>query len=103
MLEIFFGESLFAQKVFEKAQFFMEMNDAAPFGVVLFPYFLPCFLLALVLTFACVVFCAVKKAKGVARLLRFVPFTSLVVGVFASLAVILVVGMYSIIFKGEFM
>ena len=96
-------ELAFGVETFSFLTPFESINDNLPFGYMLPSFFFPVLIYACVVSFIYLIYCIIKKTEPVHYLLYIIPFASIISGIIFSVFILFAVGMYSIIFKGEFM
>lgn len=83
--------------------FFFEINDKLPFGYIVSPFFVPCLLYSIIIYILWITVFSENKKNKLNYLEGLVSFGSLFAGIVFSLFFIFVIGMYSIIVKGEYL
>ena len=82
---------------------FEQMNNALPFGYIIPTFLIPVLIYAILVAVVHLVICLIKKKDWFMYIGCLIPFASIVSGIVLSVVFIFVIGMFSIIFKGEFM
>lgn len=82
---------------------FVSINDTLPFGYILPSFFIPILIYAILIAVIHLIICIIKKQEKILCIWCLIPFASIISGIVASVFFLFVIGMFSIIFRGEYM
>ena len=82
---------------------FEKINGTLPFGYILPTFTIPIFIYAILVAVIHLVSCLIKKKEKIFCIWCLIPFASIISGIIVFVILIFVFGMFSIVFKGEFM
>ncbi len=82
---------------------FEKINNALPFGYMIPTFLIPVLIYAIMVAVVHLIICLLKKKDWFMYIGCLIPFASVISGIILSVILIFVIGMFSIIFKGEYM